>query len=58
MIKILIVLVVFGCTVLNIMSRFNKKKKSKKNKVYKTPKLSSLKGKEFSNYIDNITKDL
>lgn len=58
MIKILIMLVVFGCTVLNIMSRFNKKQKSKKNKVYKTPKLSSLKGKEFSNYIDNITKDL
>ena len=58
MIKILIMLVVFGCTVLNIKSRFNKKKKKKRNKVYKTPKLSSLKGKDFSNYIDNITKDL
>ena len=51
MIKILIVLLVFGCTVFCI----NKKTK---NKFYKTPKLSSLKGKDFSNYIDNITKDL
>lgn len=58
MIKILIMLVVFGCTVLSIKSRFNKNRKSKRNKVYKIPKLSSLKGKDFSNYIDNITKDL
>jgi hypothetical protein len=50
MIRILIMLVMFGCTVLNIKSKFKK--------VYKTPKLSSLKGKKFSNYIDNITKDL
>lgn len=58
MIKILIVLVVFGCTVLSIKSILNKNKKAEKNKFYKTPKLSSLKGKDFSNYINNITKDL
>lgn len=58
MIKILIMLVMLGCIVLNIKSRFNKNRKSKRNKIYKTPKLASLKGKDFSNYIDNITKDL
>lgn len=58
MIKILIMLVLFGCTILNIKSKFNKRLKVKKNKVYKTPKLSSLKGKNFSDYIDNITKGL
>lgn len=55
MMKILLILLVFGCTVFCIKSIFNKKTK---NKFYKTPKLSSLKGKDFSNYIDNITKDL
>lgn len=54
MIKILIMLVLFGCAVLNIKSRFSKSLKVKN----KTPKLSSLKGQSFSNYIDNITKDL
>ncbi len=58
MIKILIMLVLFGCTILNIKSKFNKILKVKKNKVYKTPKLSSLKGKNFSDYIDNIIKGL
>lgn len=58
MIKILIMLVLFGCAILNIKSRFSKSLKVKKNQIYKTPKLSSLKGQSFSNYIDNITKDL
>lgn len=56
MIRILIILIMFGCTVLNILLRITKNKKSKK--VYKTPKLSSLKGKDFSNYIENLIKDL
>lgn len=60
MIKILIVLIMFGCFVFSaIVFKQNRKSKRKKQKqVYKTPKLSSLKGKKFSDYIDNITKDL
>lgn len=60
MIKILIVLVMFGCFAF-IIRLFNKNKKTKRKKqkqVYKTPKLSNLKGQEFSNYINNITKEL
>ena len=49
-------LVMFGCTVLNIIFIL-KKQKSKEYSEYKTPKLSSLKGKEFSDYIDNLIKD-
>jgi len=56
MIRILIILIMFGCTVLNISLRIRKNRKSKK--VYRTPKLSSLKGKSFSNYIENLIKDL
>ena len=60
MIEILIMLVMFGCFVfIAILFKQNRKLKRKKQKqVYKTPKLSSLKGKKFSDYIDNITKDL
>ena len=54
MIRILIILIMFGCTVLNILFRITKNRKSKKV----TPKLSSLKGKNFSNYIENLIKDL
>lgn len=50
----------FGCFVFSaVVFKQNRKSKRKKQKqVYKTPKLSSLKGKKFSDYIDNITKDL
>lgn len=56
MIRILIILIMFGCIVLNISLRITKNRKFKK--VYKTPILSSLKGKDFSNYMKNITRDL
>lgn len=56
MIKILIILIMFDCTVLNISLRITKNRKARKE--YRTPKLSSLKGKDFSNYIENLTKGL
>ena len=56
MIKILIIVVMFGCIVLNTF--YYIKKKYKKQTYYKTPKLSSLKGKKFKEYIDDLTKDL
>ena len=55
MIKILIIVVMLGCIALNI---FYYIKKNKKQKYYRTPKLSSLKGKKFKEYIDDLTKDL
>lgn len=59
MIKFLIALIVLGCIVLCIKIISNKKIKNKsKKKYYKTPKLSSLKGKDFKKYIDDLTKDL
>ena len=54
MIKILIIVVMLGCIALNIFYYIKKNKKQK----YRTPKLSSLKGKKFKEYIDDLTKDL
>lgn len=59
MIKFFIVLIVLGLIVFCIKIILNKKKKTKQKPKYrKTPKLSSLKGKEFKDYIDDLTKDL
>lgn len=62
MIKFLIILLMFGCTAFITILIFKYSIKSKKNKkkqgTNKIPKLSSLKGKEFSKYIDDLTKDL
>lgn len=59
MIKFIIVLIVLGLIAFCIRLILNKKKKTKKKSKYrKTPKLSSLKGKDFKDYIDDLTKDL
>ena len=61
--KILIILLMFGCIALGILAivntiRLNKLKKKAKKKLYHTPKLSELHGKDFSDYIDYLTRDL
>lgn len=61
--KILVILLMFGCTVLSILAIINKIrlrqiKKNNKKLIYHTPKLSDLHGKDFSNYIDDLTKNL
>ncbi len=61
--KILILLLMFGCIALGILAiantiQLHKLKKKSKNKFYKTPKLSDLHRKDFSNYIDYLTRDL
>lgn len=61
--KILLILLLFGCASLVIFAivntiRLNRLKKKSKKKVYHTPKLSELHGKEFSDYIDYLTRDL
>lgn len=53
----------FGCIALGILAivntiRLNKLKKKAKKKLYHTPKLSELHGKDFSDYIDYLTRDL
>ena len=59
MIKFFIALIVLGIIAFCIKLVLNKKKKTnKKLKYRKTPKLSSLKGKDFKDYIDDLTKDL
>lgn len=61
--KILLILLMFGCESLGILAiintmRLNKLKRKSKKKLYRTPKLSELHGKEFSDYIDYLTRDL
>ncbi len=61
--KILLILLMFGCASLGILAiintmRLNKLKRKSKKKLYRTPKLSELHGKEFSDYIDYLTRDL
>lgn len=58
MIRIIIELIMFGCTVFTIIHIIKKIKARKQKQNKKTPKLSELKGKEFSNYMDDLTKDL
>lgn len=61
--KILIILLMFGCAALSILAIINtvrlKKLQQKSKKIfYHTPKLSSLHGKAFSDYIDYLTEGL
>lgn len=63
MIKVLIILLIVGCAALSVLAifntiRFKKIKVKTKRKVYTTPKLSDLHGKNFSDYIDYLTRDL
>lgn len=58
MIRILIELIMFSCTIFTIIHIIKTLKSKKKTKRNKTPKLSELKGKEFTKYIDDLTKDL
>lgn len=58
--KILIFILLVGCFLLSIFAIIRKKqlkKTIKKTKNY-TPKLSSLHGKKFSDYIDDLRKGL
>ena len=61
--KLLIILLLICCAILSILDvvntiRLKKLKYKSKNKFYKTPKLSSLHGKAFSDYIDYLTSGL
>ncbi len=61
--KILIILLMLGCIALSILATINtiklrKLQKKSKTKFYHTPKLSELHGKDFSDYIDYLTRDL
>lgn len=61
--KILVVLLMFGCTFLGILGivntiRLKKIKKKTQKRFYQTPKLSELHGKAFAEYMDYLTRDL
>lgn len=63
MIKFLLITLMFGCSALIIIAiantmRLNKLKRKSKRIIYHTPKLSSLHGKAFSDYMDYLTRDL
>lgn len=58
MIRFLIELIMFGCTVFTIIHVLKTLQQKKHKKKMKTPKLSDLKGKDFSKYIDDLKKDL
>lgn len=61
--KFMIILLLLCCAVLSILAIINtirlKKLQQKSKKIfYHTPKLSSLHGKAFSDYIDYLTEGL
>lgn len=63
MIKFLLILML-GCVIIlsivaivNLIKLYLSKKKANKI-IFHTPRLSDLKGKEFSDYIDYLTRDL
>lgn len=61
--KFIIIILIIGCIALSIMAiintlRWHQLKNTTKRKFYRTPKLSELHGKEFSNYIDELTSGL
>lgn len=63
MIKVLLILLLFGCVGLFSLAiintvRLNLLKRKCKGKIYHTPKLSELHGKNFANYMDYLTRDL
>lgn len=58
--KFLVILLMLCCLVLGILAIVNtiRLKSKRKKAIYHTPKLSDLHGKEFSNYIDDLTSEL
>lgn len=61
--KFLILFLITCCAILIIFAivntiRLNKLKQKTKKRIYHTPKLSSLHGKDFAAYIDYLTQDL
>ena len=59
MIKFLIALIVLGLITICIkLILIKNRKRKRKVKYRKTPKLSSLKGKKFKEYIDDLTSGL
>jgi len=58
MIRFLIELIMFGCTIFTIIHVIKTLQQKKLKKKMKTPRLSDLKGKEFSKYIDDLKKGL
>lgn len=60
--KTIIILIILFYTILGIISimntiRLKKLRRKAKKKQHYTPKLSELHGKNFTNYIDNLTED-
>lgn len=58
----LIIILIASCIFLTVLAIINtthyiKMKNKVRKKNYYTPKLSSLHGKKFKDYIDNLTKD-
>lgn len=61
--KFFVMFLIVCCAALSIIAiantiRLNKLKQKNKRRIYHTPKLSSLHGKEFSSYIDYLTSGL
>lgn len=61
--KVLLIILLFGCMALGFVAivntiRLNRLKTKSKRKMFRTPKLSELHGKDFSDYIDYLTRDL
>ena len=60
----MIIILIFVCIVLsisvivNIIRLHKLKTKAKKKYYHTTPKLSDLHGKDFADYIDNLTENL
>ena len=60
--KTIIILIILFYTILGIIAimntiRLKKLRKRAKKKKYHTPKVSSLHGKKFKDYIDNLTEN-
>lgn len=59
----LMLFLIFCCVALFILAiinriRFKKLKNKARKRFYRTPKLSDLHGKDFANYIDDLTEGL
>lgn len=57
MIKFLIQLIMFGCTIFTIIHFTQKFKAKKQRKQNRGKKFSEMHGDEFSNYMDYLTED-
>lgn len=61
--KIFISFLIICCAILSVLAiintiRFKRSKIKTRKKVYHTPRLSDLHGKDFTNYIDYLTEGL